>query len=397
MLVDALKFGTFGLFSAMGGWVLYTDLRFQKIRNRVLLAGLAAALAAYLIALTATFLATVGAPMLGGTYYTWGFYRALACHAVLAAAAALALWNLKIWPAGDAKLFALFSLLLPLAAADIPGFPAWLFMTCLINVFLPPAFFILGRALWWAARQSVRVLDGAWRADAAERVRARLAEWRADPAQPRALLRQVAVHQAFYVSYYLVIFALRGALPQNAMWLSPLLGLVLMYGVGTLQHRLQRGVETLLPVFIAGASWVLWRYGAHAALVAVGRGLQFALTVGLAAELSYAYLSRDETREVKIDDLQVYQVLAPATLELLRSDIVFLGENFNLTYKDGIQPSQLEPLKEWLRKRQAETAVIFRTTPFAPWIVLGFCLTLLLRTDIAWMMSPNSLFSQAGR
>lgn len=39
MLVDALQIGTLGLFSAMGGGVLYTDFRYQKIRNRVLALG----------------------------------------------------------------------------------------------------------------------------------------------------------------------------------------------------------------------------------------------------------------------------------------------------------------------------------------------------------------------
>ena len=374
MLIDALRLGTFGLFSAMGGWVLYTDFRFQKIRNNVLLWGLGLAAAAYAAALAATLTATVGAPVLGETFFTRPFYPALLAHVALSCAAALALWNLKIWPAGDAKLFALFSLLLPLASVDLPGFPSSLFLTCMINVFLPPAFFILARAIWWGLGQ---------RAAAVETVQG----WLKTP----GVVQQALLHQTFYVSYYMTIFWLRDLLPANQSWISPLLGLAVMFAVGKFQQATRRGAEAVLPVFLAGALWMLVHYGVHAALVAVGRGLEFALTVGLASELAYAYLSRQETRTVPVADLKPYQVLAPQTLDEMRKDIVFLGENFNLTYKDGIQPSQLPSLQEWLGKRGIASATIYNTTPFAPWIVLGFCLTVLLRHDIAWMMRPDTL------
>lgn len=389
MLVDALRLGTFGLFSAMGGWVLYTDLRFQKIRNRVLLWGAAFAGAAYGLALAATLSATVGVPLLGGVYFNWSFYQALLFHVLLAGAAALALWNLKIWPAGDAKLFALFSLLLPLAASDLPTFPGWLFMTCLINIFLPPAFYIVARALVWALRGAASIFDPDWRAATFAKAVWKLRACRRHPAYPRRLGARLALHQLYYVSYYLVIFALRRQLPASAAWMGPLVGVALMLTVGRLQNRLQRGPYVFLPAFLLGAAWMVWMYGWTAALAAVGRGLQFALTVGLAAELAYWYLSRRETRDVPVDQLQPFQVLAEETLTLFRRDVVFLGENFNLTYKDGILPRQVEDVKAWLKRRGIESAVVYNTAPFAPWIVLGFALTLLLRSDIAWMMRPR--------
>ena len=60
------------------------------------------------------------------------------------AAAGVILWYAEVWPAGDAKFFMLVSAALPLADPYLRGFPNYLFLNLLINIFVAAAFWAVG-------------------------------------------------------------------------------------------------------------------------------------------------------------------------------------------------------------------------------------------------------------
>jgi hypothetical protein len=129
-----------GLWAVVG----YADATHQKIRHAHLFYGLLAAAAGY-----ALLLAHTGLGIAGWTsrYFFWGFYAAAAAHVALSAVVAMALWQLRIWPAGDAKLFVLLAAAYPLMRGSFN--PDRLFLSLLINTFLPAAAFLFLRALWY--------------------------------------------------------------------------------------------------------------------------------------------------------------------------------------------------------------------------------------------------------
>lgn len=104
-------------------FVLHDDIRYKKIRNRLIVNGLLGGSALFLIGL------------LTGTV-EWWYFREVLMNASISFLVAFVFWQFSLWPAGDAKLFALFSFLLPLHyywRSYLPFFPS---LALLVNIFV---------------------------------------------------------------------------------------------------------------------------------------------------------------------------------------------------------------------------------------------------------------------
>ena len=146
--LNAVQICAWGLFAAAWAQMGYVDWKEQKIRNRYLLRWLKVAAAAYAVVLLQTGLGSLG---IGTGYLLGGYYYELGRYLAFSGRAAYAFWALRIWPAGDVKLFVLLSLFYPLMR--IPGslHSGLRFLEVLINIFVPAAAFLFVTAagyLW---------------------------------------------------------------------------------------------------------------------------------------------------------------------------------------------------------------------------------------------------------
>lgn len=113
------------------GWVDSTQ---QKIRNHFLLLWLKLALAGHAALLAHTALGRAG--YVSG-YLVPEYYWAQAGYWAASALAASVLWRLRIWPAGDVKLYALLALWLPLMRVPADFRAGLRFFEVLVNTFIP--------------------------------------------------------------------------------------------------------------------------------------------------------------------------------------------------------------------------------------------------------------------
>jgi hypothetical protein len=127
----------------IGSITSYQDYKYSKIRNKWILWGLAWALSVYLL---------LCLWLLSDEYFTL-FHRAkdfmsfvyihdALLNAFISLAIGYLIWYFDLWSAGDAKLFFVFSLLLPLthySSSYLPYFPSF---ALLINVFAPAMLFL---------------------------------------------------------------------------------------------------------------------------------------------------------------------------------------------------------------------------------------------------------------
>jgi len=131
----------------------YVDWKEQKIRNRYLLMWGKFAAGAYGVLLLQSALGWRG---LGTGFLIGEYYLALGRYLAFSGLAAYAFWRLRIWPAGDVKLFFLLALVYPLMR--IPGsFHSGLrFLEVLINIFVPAAamLFAVACVYLWRTRFS---------------------------------------------------------------------------------------------------------------------------------------------------------------------------------------------------------------------------------------------------
>ncbi|MBI3554158.1 MAG: hypothetical protein HY077_16800 [Elusimicrobia bacterium] len=147
-LLKAVQFYAWAVFVVAWVQMGWADWTQQKIRNRYLTLWLKFILGGYALLAAQTALGRLG---VFPVYLLAGYFLALGGYVAVSMASAYALWGLRIWPAGDVKLFSLLALYFPLMR--IPGsFHSGLrCLEVLINVFVPAAAFLFVTAseyLW---------------------------------------------------------------------------------------------------------------------------------------------------------------------------------------------------------------------------------------------------------
>jgi len=101
----------------------YTDIKFFKIRNKYILFGLIASLILYFVS------------YISGIYNNYVILKVL-INFIFSFVIALVFWELSIWSAGDAKLFSILTLLIPITLYYKYDEKTFLGLYNLINIFL---------------------------------------------------------------------------------------------------------------------------------------------------------------------------------------------------------------------------------------------------------------------
>jgi len=107
----------------------FTDLKEKKIYNKVLLFGLVLGIIIFLYFILNNW---------NGSYLI-----SMIVNLVISILVAYFLWLYKCWSAGDAKLFSLFSFLLPLSFYSNSNYPFFPSFNILINLFIPVIIYLL--------------------------------------------------------------------------------------------------------------------------------------------------------------------------------------------------------------------------------------------------------------
>lgn len=155
-LLPAIRATTWVVF--LGLWLLISirDIRVKKILHRDLRWGLAIAGVAYSLMLLSTVFGHWGWL---SVYYRWEFYGDLLVYVLTSTVVALAMWQIRIWPAGDAKLFAFLALVFPMLSISGSFRSGWLFLDVLVNIFFPASFAVFAHAaryIWNSRIQHAR-------------------------------------------------------------------------------------------------------------------------------------------------------------------------------------------------------------------------------------------------
>jgi len=159
MIFDYLDYFLLPVFFLLGAIISYEDIRYGKIKNKWIAVGAIWGLAVYLFflfwLLIGPFITnfyydnilnlTVGAPRPVFTVH-FSFLLQSIVNGFAALAIGFLVWRAKGWAAGDAKLFFIFSLLIPIKyywKSYLPIFPSF---TLLINIFIPLLLFLFFRS-----------------------------------------------------------------------------------------------------------------------------------------------------------------------------------------------------------------------------------------------------------
>lgn len=365
--VPALLFVILAL--GLGAVISADDWRTRKIRNKWIAGGVCAGvmLHAGLFAFYHFFVKDVTVKP--------DYLLAVLLNGAMGFACGYALWKLRVWSAGDSKLFFLFAFLVPLefySGSFMAVFPAF---SLLVNIFLVS----FGIVTWQAAAhfvsgggQDALAQAGPWGVRARKGAAALAARW-------PSLVVSFCVFNALYAGMIAVQRQLHSA------ELSVLLNigfLVVMFAVlGPVLGR-QADVFSARPWLRTAAP--LAAVGVLAAL-ALSPGTRdmavrnvkmiagYMIVVGLVRSALDAYVQGMDARRIKVRDLRPGHVPAPGAGEAL------LGEGGRL-FMDGLSAAQVKQIQERLDPDQEIEAV--DTIPFAPMALAGVVVTLLLRQSL---------------
>ncbi|UPT75781.1 MAG: hypothetical protein M0D55_08975 [Elusimicrobiota bacterium] len=322
--IAAVQLYACGLFLAAWAQMGWVDWKEQKIRNQYLWFWAKLALAGWLaLALHSA------AGELGWTrvYIVPSYYPALLGHAAFSAAAAYALWWLRIWPAGDVKLFALLALVLPLTRVPAQFRSGTMFLEVLINVFVPAAAFLFltaGAYLWrtrfsgwsdraaaWARARTaglslpkakapslpsvpaewLRAPDAARLRAAVEPVREVLLGWYDQyRAEPFMLVKDILSWLAMMATMSLISYYLNDVISSNV--LKTLFCFALMFGWSRVCQLI--GTVQAMGLLIAALAFMLHRHpnvDVPALAVIFGHITVFSLCIFLGIQIAFRILA----------------------------------------------------------------------------------------------------------
>ena len=347
-----------------------------KIRNKLILLGFmllgaTLALLALQSAVNTAFAAALLPPHLAGVFFT-GYLL----HACIAAAAAIALWKGGAWPAGDAKMFILAAMALPLIAPRSANFPRLLFLSLLMNVFIPAGVFFAAEAAAGALRRLYAESGG--RAGAALLVRARAAFTAMEDKTGKA--GAFVALTLLFAGVRFMKDAYRGPFHIS----EPLFFALMMLLWPALSSLFKAGGRVILCCAAAGALGAAFHPLGRLLLVNAAYGLTRSLPFTVFNQLLRGLMNRDTLTAPLPGALALGTILTEKYyLRLKQAFPDFYSDNFGTVYPDGLTAGQAERLKALLARPEAAEKGLLPVEarsgqPFAAWIAAGTALTLLL-------------------
>jgi len=378
----------------------YEDLKYGKVRNKWIILGLAWGLLVligftlwYLVAspITHFYYSNIlklpsGSPVSVFTVNISYLLKSF-LNAFLAFLIGFLIWRSGAWAAGDAKLFFVYALLIPLTyywKSYLPYFPSFVL---LINIFIPILFYLLIRSLVYYLKflylkikqgQSFKMKKGI--KDLFERIRK-------------------VIKNMYKMLFILLTIFLGFGLLQEPVYrytsfnISTLLMFVIAgfiifaSSISKLFHR-----PIVLKIFIV-VFVILLAYGLlvsfEKALSILWQSIKrmaiFITVFMLLRNLIEFYVVGTSQQIVEIKNLQPGANLTEEVLEMLKRDKQYFNQHIAPVYADGLTGIQIRAIQKWFQNQKSlisSQIKIYEPFPFVAWMFAGAIITLVLKQSL---------------
>lgn len=379
----------------------YEDIKYNKIRNKWITLGLYWGLGALFLFLIWYFLAPsltafyhskilklpASAPLMVYTF-NLPFLLKSFLNFIVAAVVSFIMWRANSWAAGDAKLFIVYSLLVPLfhyQKSYLPVFPSFVL---LVNIFIVYLIYFLFSAVGHFFRSFYQRLadDSAGFFSALKQKRV------SDLAHFPNFSKIKEKFGGFFSGlliplFVLLVFNFVQQLAQSRWSINlggaqQIIFVVLIIFNKTVADAVKK---TRAAKWIISATILICLFGFlndfSATLTILYNTLKtsviFMVLLALFQWLSNFYLKKNQLQEIRAADLSPGMAVDPVWLK-----------NIGLAETEGDPPGGLsrekvEKIKAIMLNKKLETLTIFKSSPFALWMFVGAIVTLLLEKSLA--------------
>jgi len=342
----------------------YTDIKYGKIKNNCILIGLAWALIVYILLGIYSFFYL-------GQMENISYFGKMLLNGFITLILGYLLWHFRLWTAADAKLFTLYALLIPLefySKSYFPYFPSFLL---LINVFIPLFLLLMIKAFIFGFKELLKALK----------------DFKKLP--DRETLKKIKVGIINSAKVYIVfifIFVLlqllreRTAILFNKIIPDPFLIFLLLFiayrSIFSFFSK-QKLISLFLAIAGGGYAGHLLFSGQTGVLLNILKfAFVFMVLVGFLRKLLDLYIEKKETSKVRVQELKEGMFLS------FQNFSKEIAEKLNPLRPEGVTKEQIEFIKNSFAKEKDKELTIYKTFPFAPFMLLGAAITLITKDSI---------------
>ncbi len=296
------------------------------------------------------------------------------------------LWYFNLWAAGDAKLFPLYALLIPMEyyyKNHIPNFPS---LTILTDTFIIICLALILKIFLIVIKSCIEYIK--------------------KPHSLKSFIPIISVKtlkKPLIISLKSFIFSASILiLIQFIMVSFPVIQKITLIGIPIaylfffpiqmfLSNKLLKYKLSIIMVSFSGilcSIYMLISGQTSTLVMALKMSVIFLLILGIVMKLINKYIDQKEIRIVKIKDLKVGCFLAPQSLELITSKIrerVQTGDLY-LSCSDGLSKSQIKIIQRLFKKDTIQELYICHTFPFAPFMFISFLFLIICKESFLFFI-----------
>jgi hypothetical protein len=370
----------------------YEDIRFGKVKNKWILLGLGWGLAVIILSLLWDLIASPVTRFFSETFPVFTvspiYLSKVVLNAVIALVIAFLMWRFNTWAAGDAKLFFVYSLLIPLKyywKAYLPVFPSF---ALLINIFIPIFLYLLFRACFHYAKFIYFRLFKPTKFDLLKKKPSSKKK-----TERRNKFWESVKNMGVMMLGFITIFMVFGLFQQpikdcTSIDIFPLLmfifvGLIIFSGPLSKLFQKPLTLKIILLVLIIVLSYGFisspestWQIFSQI----VKMMIIFIAALTLFRKLIDFYVNQTGLKEINIEDLKPNMNLAEETLNKLKEDKDYYDKHIGFIYSCGLTNQQVQIVKKWGRNKLKKIS-IYQPFPFVGWMFFGVIITLILKSS----------------
>ncbi len=345
----------------------YTDVRYGKIKNKWLAIGFTWVLILYAVLFVYNYFFI---HQLGNVSYVKG----MLFNGFVALGLGYVLWNLKLLAAGDAKLFALYALLIPpefYSKSYFWGFPS---LILLINIFIPLLLFLIFKSLVFALG-SGKLFNREW--------------FKEVPARLLKLLRTYTGFILVLIIFQLILRLIlskinlfpsgSGQVNYSAYFFIFLFFAYKFVFSFIFKHKLLNFIITLAG--LGAICYLVFNNQIDFLLSTIKIAIVFMIFVGVFRKLLTFYIDQKETRRVELKDLEVG--MFPYFHNLDNDLRIRLGK----IDQSGLVQKQVDLIREFLSNHPDKEIKIYKTFALAPFMLLGVLISILTSDSLISLLS----------
>jgi len=366
----------------------YQDLIYGKIRNKWIILGL---LYGLLIVFLFFIWNLIAQPVTEFYYSTirglesdsplpvftiqFFYLKTLIINFLIAVIASFLMWHFSAWSAGDAKLFLVFVLLLPLKyyyKTFLPFFPSFVL---LVNIFIPVFIFLSIKALFFCWKLlikeskekkiliSIKKLIKNNIANVGRLLIIFLTMFFSAQLFQRIInfpfLNNANKQLTALMIIYLMSFPLTKILKNKKVFLCFIFFFIFILTIGFVYYK---------EIFI-GMFWkVLY-------MVAF-----FLVLIGSLRKILDVYIEGRGIKEIKIEDLNPNSQINQELLSDIKKELPEIHKSIQI--ERYLQPKTLDSIKNFCINRKNTTIGIYKSFPFAIWMLIGLIITIILKGSL---------------